>query len=132
MRSRTEATSFVQEDNGQTICFAGYTSNLHLFDASLKATGTQPNQLTYGNVVIENESLYTKGQVRDGKLARRICIMIGQPSHATFLKLIRNNLLLKRPITLNNANNALKIYGPDLAAVKGKQFIKLHRLFTTI
>ena len=122
MHSRTDATSFVQEDNGQTICFAEYTSKPHLFDARLKATGTQPNQFTYVNVVIDNQSLYTKGQVRDDKLARKICIMIGQPSHATFLKMIRNNLLLKWPITLNNANNALQIYGPDLAAVMGTTF----------
>lgn len=120
MHSRTDAAFFVHKDNGQTIRFAEHTSKLYLFDASLKATGIQPNQFTFVNMVVENESLYTKRQVRDAKLARRVYIMVGRPSHATFLKMIRNNLLQNCPITVNDANNALKIYGPDLGSVRGK------------
>ena len=60
LHSRANAASFVHKNNGQTIRFAEQTSKLYLFDGSLKAAGTQPIQLTFVNMVVDNVSIYTK------------------------------------------------------------------------
>ena len=46
--------------------------------------------------------------------------MIGRPSHAFFIEIIRNNLLKNCPITTADANIALSIIGPNRDAIRGK------------
>ena len=46
--------------------------------------------------------------------------MIGRTSHASFIKIIRDNLLKNCPITIADANIALSINGPNHNASRGK------------
>ena len=39
--------------------------------------------------------------------------IVGRPSHATFTEVLRENQLQNCPVTSDDANRALKIYGPE-------------------
>jgi hypothetical protein len=46
--------------------------------------------------------------------------LVGRPSHATFINMIQKNLLKNCPVTVDDAKHALKIYGSNIAALRGK------------
>jgi hypothetical protein len=80
--------------------------------------------LAYGKsrvpTVRQNYEGFTKRQVQQATHARRIMGMIGAPTESEFQSLIRLNLLKDCPITNSDIINAHKIFGPDLANIRGK------------
>jgi hypothetical protein len=52
---------------------------------------------------------------------------IGRPSEKEFNDILQNNLICNCPVTSDNAKRALKIYGPDVATLKGKTVKKQNR-----
>jgi hypothetical protein len=46
--------------------------------------------------------------------------MLGRPDEIFFRDLLNNNLIINCPVTADDALRALHIYGPDVAALKGK------------
>ena len=50
--------------------------------------------------------------------------MVGNPSESDYKNMIRLNLLRNNPITKKSIKNALTIFIPDVAALKGKQVRK--------
>ena len=67
-----------------------------------------------------NMNDYTKRQVKEEKHAQRVYSMVGRPSLKDFQKMISNNLLHDCPVTVEAINNTETIFGPDMAALKGK------------
>ena len=45
---------------------------------------------------------------------------IGRPSYNSYFHILQNNLIRECPVTVMDAKRALKIYGKDAAAIKGK------------
>ena len=80
--------------------------------------------LAYGKsrvpTVRQNYEGFTKRQVQQATHARRIMGMIGAPTEREFQSLVRLNLLKDCPITNSDIINAHKIFGPDLANIRGK------------
>ena len=64
--------------------------------------------------------MFTARQFSDAKLALRVYEMVGRPSPATFARMIQQNLLRNCPIGIDDAKRALKIYGADVNALRGK------------
>jgi len=93
-------------------------NGLYYHDA--KASNTKSTAYSFVNSVKENKKLYSQRQLENAELARRVYELVGRPSHATFTKMIRENQLKHCPITVEDANRALHIYGPDVAALRGK------------
>ena len=77
-------------------------------------------QIVLLNTVKENELGYTKQQIEQARRARKLYGMIGYPSVVDFKNAIKNNLINNCPITIQDIEAAEKIYGPDIAALKGK------------
>ena len=50
--------------------------------------------------------------------------MIGYPSIVDFKNAVKHNLINNCPITIKDIEAAEKIYGPDIAALKGKTIRK--------
>jgi hypothetical protein len=100
------------------IKFKESRSGLYYYDA--KPTNKQSNDYSFLNSVNENKSLYTRRQLKSADLAKWVYELVSRPSHATSLKMIRENQLQNCPITAEEANRALKIYGTDVAALRGK------------
>ena len=71
-------------------------------------------------MVKENELGYTKQQIEQARRARKLYGMIGYPSVVDFKNSVKNNLINNCPITIQDIVAAEKIYGPDIAALKGK------------
>ncbi len=63
---------------------------------------------------------FTKKQVKNAQLARRLMGMVVRPSEHDFQALIRLNMLKDCPVTNNDILNAHTIFGPDLASIRGK------------
>jgi hypothetical protein len=63
---------------------------------------------------------FTKKQVQAAATACRLMGMIGAPSKREYQGLVRMNLLQDCPISHTDIVNANKIYGPDLANIRGK------------
>jgi hypothetical protein len=63
---------------------------------------------------------FTKREVEAAEQARRLCVIMGRPSGQTFVRVIRQGLVLNNPVTIQDYRNALQIYGEDLGVLKGK------------
>ena len=72
------------------------------------------------STVKENMVGFTKREVDGAKLARKIYHTLGCPTLESFKHALRTNLVKNCPVTTQDAINAEKIFGPDVAAIKGK------------
>jgi hypothetical protein len=91
--------------------------------------------LAYGKspvpTVRQNYEGFTKRQIQQATQARRIMGMIGAPTECEFQSLVRLNLLKDCPITNNDIIIAHKIFGPDLANIRGKMVRRKHKHVNT-
>ena len=80
--------------------------------------------LAYGKspvpTIHQNYKGFTKRQIQQATQARQIMGMIGAPTEHQFQSLVCLNLLKDCPITNADIINAHKIFGPDLANLRGK------------
>ena len=77
-------------------------------------------QIVLLNTVKENELGYTKQQIEQARRARNLYGMIGYPSVMDYKNSVKHNLINNCPITVKDIEAAEKIYGPDIAELKGK------------
>ncbi len=70
--------------------------------------------------VHKNFEGFTKHQIKQAIKARRLMGMIGAPTERENQGLVRLNLLKDCPITNSDIVHANKIFGPDLANIRGK------------
>jgi hypothetical protein len=118
MDTLAEAAIIVYKHNGDQLKFMEGCASQYYYDA--KPSNTQLTDYTLVQSVTKNKSLYTSQQVASAKLAKRGYKLVGDRSHATFLKMIREHQLHNSPITMNDANRAQKIYSCDLATLRGR------------
>ena len=72
------------------------------------------------NTVRENFEGYTKHNLEKAKEARRLQGMVGNPTEHEFVGMVREKLIANCPITVRDVDNANRIFGPDLANLRGK------------
>ena len=70
--------------------------------------------------VDENRQGYSQRQYEKAKLAREIYHAIGNPLVEDFKKIIRTNGIKNCPVTIEDINAAVKIFGPSISTLKGK------------
>ena len=68
----------------------------------------------------ENSQLFTPRQIEAANCARNLCEMIGQPSYADFVAIIKNSLLPSVNITIKDVEHAERIFGNELGSIQGK------------
>ena len=93
--------------------------NLYVCDFS-----SQNSQMAMVQTVEENESLYTKRQVEDAKIARDLKKQLGYASDKDLIKLINSGGIINCPVTAHDVYRASRIYGYDIPSLKGKSKIK--------
>lgn len=76
--------------------------------------------ITLVNTIEEKKEGFSKRQVEQAKLAKKLYHTMGLPSMQDYQTLIKNNMLHNNPISIEDINNAKEIYGTDIAALKGK------------
>ena len=82
-----------------------------------------PTEMTHKSMVQtvdDNKAFYTDRQIERAKRARELLHTLGCPSVADLKKIIKMNSINDCPVTVDDVNLAEKIYGPDVASLKGK------------
>ena len=67
-----------------------------------------------------NKENYTRRQVQQADNAVRLYKMIGLPTLEDLTSALTTSLVRNSPVTKTDAKNALDIYEPNIAALKGK------------
>jgi hypothetical protein len=72
------------------------------------------------NTVQRNFKGYTCHDIERAKEAQCIQGMIANPTEREFAGMVREQLLTNCPVTVRDVDNANRIFGPDLANLRGK------------
>ena len=78
--------------------------------------------------VAENAKFYSKRQLARAKAARVLLHSLGCPSVNDLKKIIKMNTIRDNPVTIDDVLIAEKIYGPDIASLKGKTTRRKNRV----
>ena len=76
--------------------------------------------ITLINTIAENLEGFLKCQIEQARWARKLYMTMGLPSMHDFKELIRNNMLLNCPVTIEDVKNCEQIFGAPVASLKGK------------
>ena len=77
-------------------------------------------ELTLVETVADNKKGFSRRQLKDAKTASDLLAKVGHPSVKDLKNMIQSGLLKNCPVTLADVDNAITIYGPDIASLKGK------------
>jgi len=67
-----------------------------------------------------NEALYTKREVRDAQRARELMRRLGYASMKDEAAMLKHGTIINCPVTPSDVYRAQRIYGSDVATLKGK------------
>ena len=85
---------------------------------------TEPEQIQEDTNLVEtveqNEKFYTNRQIKRAKRAQQLLLTLGCPTVTDLKTIIKTNAIEDCPVTLGDLELAQKIYGPDIASLKGK------------
>jgi hypothetical protein len=108
------------------------------------------NECVLVNTVQGNFKGYTRHEIEKAQEARRLQGMIGNPTEQEFVGMVHKELIANCPATMQDVYNANRIFGPDLANLRGKTtrikpehirvdnvkivryFIKMHKYMTLV
>jgi hypothetical protein len=103
----------IHKPNGKNIHFRMHPDGLHYH-------GFTNPEVTFLQTVRENEQGYSQRQLEQARLARDLYTKVGHPLPQDFKAMVAGGMILNSPITVADAIRADKIYGPSIAALKGK------------
>jgi hypothetical protein len=98
-------------------------SKLGLFYHDICWSQPSPKKTTQFNLIntiADNKKAFTTRQIGKADLVKDVYELVGRLSHKDFICMIKYNLTKNCPVSLDDVNNVLHIYGPDIAAIKGK------------
>jgi hypothetical protein len=94
--------------------FRMHESGLHYYDPRKEA------HLTFVNTVSENNEGFTQRQIKGADIARNLYNNLSYPSMKDFKWVIQSNKIKDCPVTVQDIDVALNIWGKNIAALKGK------------
>lgn len=74
--------------------------------------------------VEKNKSSFSSKEIRGAELAREIETRLSHESSGSLIQAIKTGSILGLPITVKDVQNSVKIFGPNIAALKGKSVAK--------
>jgi hypothetical protein len=95
------------------LLFKEHRNGLHFFDL-------RQADFAFVKMGESNMRLYSKRQVARADKARSLYASLGFPSQKDFMWILRSNQIKDSPVTVEDAMVAYKIWGPNVAALKGK------------
>jgi hypothetical protein len=78
------------------------------------------NNLAFVNTISENKEGFTERQIKSAELARTLYKSLSYPSMKDFKWVIQSNQIKDFPVTVQDIDVARKIWGKNIAALKGK------------
>ena len=110
----------VTKPNGEQFKFIQSPSGLHYLDTMNPDPSNHVHTTLVVNTVAENKKNYTNNDYLCALRARELQITVGRPSTATFVDLLKRNIIANCPITPADVEAAEHIFGPDIGSLKGK------------
>jgi hypothetical protein len=92
----------------------------HQSQSGLYYHATENHAVVMVNTVAENVEGYTQREHDDAKQARQVLGMVGYHSNKDFNNMVRSNMIKNCPVTSKSVSAANKIFGPEIASIKGK------------
>ncbi len=99
------------------LLFNEHGNGLHFFDL-------RQADFAFIKTVESSMRLYSKRQVARADKARSLYASLGFPSQKDFMWILRSNQIKDSPVRVEDAMAAFKIWGPSVAALKGKMVRK--------
>jgi hypothetical protein len=93
--------------------FRMHHSGLHFYDP-------RDTEFAFINTVSRNMEGFTKRQIQRAEVARTLYATLSYPSWKDFAWIIRSNQIKDCPVTVADVDVAFKIWGKNVAALKGK------------
>ena len=93
--------------------FKMHSSGLHYWDPINE-------DFSFINTVEENKGVFTKQQIANEDKARELYASLAYPSNADYKWILKSNQIKDCPVLIEDAKVAMKIWGPNIAALKGK------------
>jgi hypothetical protein len=109
-------TSFIVhcQDHGlPNMIFKMHWSGLHFYDP-------RRSEFSFLVTVEDNMKLFTKRQIMGAEKACSLYAGLAYPSLADYKWILKSNQIHKCPVSYEDADAAEKIWGPSIAALKGK------------
>jgi len=103
-----------ESENKPNMEFRMHESGLHYYDPR------KNDQLAFISTVSENKEGFTKRQIKGAETARTLYATLSYPSMKDFKWVIRSNQIKDCPVTVQDVDVAIKIWGKNIAALKGK------------
>ena len=102
-----------EPENKPNMEFRMHESGLHYYDP-------HNEEFTFINTVSGNKEGFTQRQIKGAEVARTLYATLSYPSWKDFKWVIRSNQIKDCPVTVQDVDIALKIWGKNIAALKGK------------
>jgi hypothetical protein len=97
--------------------FKPHPSGLHVYDP---ADPQGHASYSFVETVDENMAMFTKRQIVNAELARKLQADMAYPSIPDLKWVMQSNQIKDCPVTAQDVNVVLKIWGPSVALLKGK------------
>jgi hypothetical protein len=104
----------IELESNPNMEFKMHKSGLHYYDPR------KEHHLTLVNTVSENKTGFTKPQIKCAEIARNMYKTLSYPSMKDFKWVIQRNQIKYCPVTIQDIDVATKIWGKNIAALKGK------------
>ena len=101
----------------QTITFHRQ-GGLFVYDTT--STSTLKQNHLFLQTVAENKKKFSDDEITKAELARRLYITLGRPSFRSFRWMLLHKKIKNTDILPKDADNAEKIFGPDIGSLRGK------------
>ena len=117
--ARVQDTCRIEYVNG-TFVVTTSEMHMHVFAREDNMYKCKINKETSLVTVAENESRYTLREITAAKQAKELIRRLCYPSLDSIQKTIKNNAIMNCPVTAQDIERAVDIYGTELAYLKGK------------
>ena len=77
-------------------------------------------RVTLVNTVSNNMKQFSSREIKMARLARELSCKMGNPSEQALIRMIKEGRIINCPITITDIENANKIWGRNMAYIKGK------------
>jgi hypothetical protein len=109
----------VTQDDGTVIEFEPSNEGLYYYNFT-KSIRKHEQKTLVVDTVEELQRKFTRREIEGAEKARRLYVIMGRPSEEAFKLSLKKGLVMNNPVTVTDYENALRMFGKDLGAVKGK------------
>lgn len=121
------AAIHVHRKNGTIMTFKEYRSGLYFSDAGSSSTKLNNKTKTtymFLNTAAGNKTQYTQHKIQGADNTRDTQALyqkFGHPLDTTYIQILQTNCIQNCPVTPDETNGVLIIYGPEIATLKGNR-----------